>query len=209
MILVEKVNNLKPFERNSKMKKLNANEKKMLESYKGKTISVVLMGHSMGITSLGGLEDLVILKVTDDLQKNVKSLLTEYKLSVDETNAQTFPWLSEFKVKREALDVVMSKGVIIASTSLAGYLPAETTYQDLVKVFGPTNVDTYEYDKIDAEWNGRINGKVFAIYNYKTGKNYCSTNPDVEDITGECAWHIGVENKKVANLILAYFSERK
>jgi hypothetical protein len=94
----------------------------------------------------------------------------------------------------------------ISSTSLQGYFPEDVTYKDLVKVFGEPNSFGDDY-KVDVEWRGEINDKIFTIYNYKTGKNYLGTNGQkVEDITD---WHIGGKTKSVAVDLNVYFNQKK
>ena len=74
-------------------------------------------------------------------------------------------------------------------TSLIGYL--DISYSDLISVFGEPGInDGY---KTDAEWDMVINEEVITIYNYKSGKNYASNNPEVEDIRD---WHVGGKSLK-------------
>lgn len=87
-----------------------------------------------------------------------------------------------------------------AGGCLNGYLII--TYAKLVELLGPPNVQTDEY-KTDAEWAVSFQGETFAIYNYKTGKNYLGAEGlDVEDIT---TWHIGGDNKNKAAMLIALF----
>ena len=88
-------------------------------------------------------------------------------------------------------------------TSLSGYL--NTTYKKLCKVFGKPNGKTDGY-KVDAEWIGSINGKVFTIYNYKDGKNYNGKNGTPK--TKITDWHIGGKDKSVANELNELFKEQ-
>jgi len=88
---------------------------------------------------------------------------------------------------------------IVNGTSLMGYI--DVSYQKLVRIFGLPNGVTDEY-KVDAEWYGTINDKVFTIYNYKDGKNYCGRHGKaVEDIRD---WHVGGNSPEVVKLITEY-----
>jgi len=101
---------------------------------------------------------------------------------------------------------VMMEPAPIAGTSLKGYFPDDTTYANLVNVFGEPNAKGDEY-KVDAEWQGTIDGDVFTIYNYKTGKNYLGDEgQEVADITD---WHIGGKAKEVATKLNAHFDRMK
>ena len=67
------------------------------------------------------------------------------------------------------------------------------SHAKLVDLLGEPDIDG---DKVDAEWAVSFKGKTFAIYNYKTGKNYLGAEGlKTEDITN---WHIGGEDKKIA-----------
>jgi len=91
---------------------------------------------------------------------------------------------------------------LLAGTSLRGYFPDGTTYDELCAVFGPPNGPTDGY-KIDAVWIGMINDYIFSIYNYKTGRNYLgSKGLLVEKITD---WHIGGKYPEVADMVVEYF----
>jgi hypothetical protein len=65
----------------------------------------------------------------------------------------------------------------------------ESSYKNLVKVFGPPEEDDDGY-KVDVVWRLLFYPGVSAtIYNYKDGKNYLkSEGTPVEEITG---WHVG------------------
>ena len=98
------------------------------------------------------------------------------------------------KVKTE-IDLSVQMGAESTGTSLQGYMPEGTSYDDLIKVFG----DPLEYDgtdgKIQAEWCGKISGLVFTIYDYKS---------DVEPRLNT-NWHIGGKIKLAAELVKVYF----
>lgn len=84
-------------------------------------------------------------------------------------------------------------------TCLQGYI--NTSYARLVEVFGEPNTEG-DGCKVDAEWVGEIDGYVFTIYNYKSGKNYRGESGiPTEEITD---WHIGGNTKEVATLINQY-----
>ena len=102
--------------------------------------------------------------------------------------------------------VIIDKDLNIDNTGSCGSFPAGTRYSDLVKVFGEPDVLSDGW-KMDVEWRGKINGKVFTIYNYKTGKNYLGEKGlPVEGITD---WHIGGKSKEVSAKLLEYFEEMK
>ena len=91
---------------------------------------------------------------------------------------------------------------INSGTSLQGYL--DIKYSTLVDIFGKANGDGDDY-KVDKEWIGTINNKVFTIYNYKTGKNYLgSSGKEVGDIMD---WHVGGEHKVVHMFIQDYINK--
>lgn len=96
--------------------------------------------------------------------------------------------------------------VLLGGTSLMGYMPANTTYMDLLDVFGePMEGDGY---KVDAEWQILFDdGTVATIYNYKNGKNYCGDDGlDVCDMVGD-DWHIGGVNGRCVSLLLSMFAK--
>ena len=82
-------------------------------------------------------------------------------------------------------------------TSLVGYMPAGTYYNDLVHVFGEPQAAPPGNGKIKVEWSGHINGLVFTIYDYKS---HMIPKDNID-------WHIGGKKKLVANLVIAYFKE--
>ena len=87
----------------------------------------------------------------------------------------------------------------IYGTSFMGEI--EVSYKRLVEVFGIPDKNTDGY-KVDAEWDGIIDGSVFTIYNYKDGKNYNGNDGlAVEDITN---WHIGGKRSVVVKKIWEY-----
>ncbi len=103
------------------------------------------------------------------------------------------------------MKVEMTK-VNLAGTYLQGLFPDKTKYADLVRVFGQPNGELKGFD-VDAEWCGQIDGEVFAIYNYKTGRNFLGKSGlPVEEITD---WHIGAHSEVVANKLVKYFKEVK
>lgn len=90
-------------------------------------------------------------------------------------------------------------------TSLQGYMPDNTTYQQLVNVFGEPNSDVGENFKVDIQWFGTLDGNIFTIYNYKTGHSYLEDKgKDVEQMIG-ANWHIGGKSKGIAKKVTEYF----
>jgi len=86
------------------------------------------------------------------------------------------------------------------NTGLQGYLPDGTSYKDVVRVFGePQWCGRTPDEKIKVEWNGRINGITFTIYDYKS-------KVDPKDNTD---WHIGGKLKFTAELVNLYFKKMK
>lgn len=87
-------------------------------------------------------------------------------------------------------------------TCLQGYFPEGTTYAQLVHAFGQPNASGDDY-KCDANWLGSIDGSIFTIYNYKTGKNYLGADgKETKDIT---TWHIGGKSKLVVDALVDHF----
>ena len=87
-------------------------------------------------------------------------------------------------------------------TYLLGQFPENTQYCDLVKIFGEPNGET-DHNKIDAKWIGKIDGDIFTVYNYESGKNYLGINgQNVNDITN---WHIGGKNRNLITKIIDFF----
>lgn len=102
------------------------------------------------------------------------------------------------KIKTEIEVAVVMGGVSHNSTSCQGYLPEGTRHEDVVRVFGLPQIGGSLDSKVQAEWVGKINGLVFTIYDYKS-------NVAVEENTD---WHIGGEQKFVADLVNIYFNAR-
>jgi hypothetical protein len=87
---------------------------------------------------------------------------------------------------------------------LNGY--ADVAYSTLIDLLGKPNVDGHD-SKTDAEWAVEFEGETFAIYNYKTGKNYLGADGlDVEEIRD---WHIGGRNKTKAKRLIALLESVK
>ena len=106
----------------------------------------------------------------------------------------------------EKTNVIIQDTPETEGTSLQGYFPNNTVYNDLVEVFGESNGKGEDY-KTDVEWIGKINDLVFTIYNYKDGKKYLkSQGKDIRDIT---MWHIGGKNKEVVKLLTEYLFDKK
>jgi hypothetical protein len=68
--------------------------------------------------------------------------------------------------------------ISIGGTCLQGYI--STTYDRLVAVFGEPM--RFEDDKVQAEWNFKIDGQVGAIYDWK---EYGRSPESIRD------WHVG------------------
>ena len=95
----------------------------------------------------------------------------------------------------------VTMGASIYGTCLQGEI--EIPYDRLVEVFGKHDGKNNGY-KVDAEWDGIIDGLVFTIYNYKNGKNYLGDEGlEVEEITN---WHIGGKSIKVVDKLKKYIS---
>lgn len=80
-------------------------------------------------------------------------------------------------------------------TSCLGYCKDGVTLEDLSVVFGePIIVDADESDgKTKVEWIGKIEGKVFTIYDYKNSK-------PIDQLSGS-DFHIGGKSKDVVALV--------
>jgi hypothetical protein len=86
--------------------------------------------------------------------------------------------------------------VNIARTGRVGFMPKGATYSDICKVFGmPQYLQNETGYKTQAEWQGKINGQIFTIYDYKT-ETAAEENTD---------WHIGGHKKITAELVNTYF----
>ena len=73
------------------------------------------------------------------------------------------------------------------------------TYDKLVELLGNPDLET-DTSKTDAEWTITFKKEIFAIYNWKNGKNYCGEFGDeIEDIID---WNVGGENKEVAKELI-------
>lgn len=92
------------------------------------------------------------------------------------------------------IEVVMNN-VDSKGTGCQGYLPDNTRYKDIVKVFGKPRFGESPYGKRQAEWTGKINGLVFTIYDYKS---------DIP-VNKNTDWHIGGKSSMTAELVNAYF----
>jgi hypothetical protein len=94
----------------------------------------------------------------------------------------------------------------ICGTSLQAGI--EMYYPQMVGILGEPNTDGDGY-KVDAEWQGTIDGQPFTVYNYKDGKNYLGAEgiplKRLKD------WHIGAKNKetgiKVKQYLMAEFNK--
>ena len=88
----------------------------------------------------------------------------------------------------------------VCGTSLVGYLPHPTPYEDIVKIFGNPLFEGDGY-KTDAEWIIEFDdGEVATIYNWKNGKNYCGNDGlEIELITN---WNIGGNSQDVVYRIV-------
>lgn len=114
-----------------------------------------------------------------------------------------------FGRKKVVMLLKMRKLDVKEWTSLGGYMLKDTTYQQLVKVFGEPNANVDENFKVDVEWTGTIDGEVFTIYNYKTGHSYLGDKgKDVEQLVGT-NWHIGSQKKETAKKVIEYFEQKK
>ena len=90
--------------------------------------------------------------------------------------------------------------IIKVWTTLQGFMPDGTTYDQIVKAFGEPKAQTDNF-KTDVVWAGYIDEMPFTIYNYKTGKAYLEEQgKNVEAMTGS-DWHIGGRDVAVVELI--------
>ena len=85
-------------------------------------------------------------------------------------------------------------------TSLMGYLPKPTTYENIVKAFGEPFFNKGGY-KTDAEWAIEFDdGEIATIYNWKNGKNYCGDDgTEIKLITD---WNVGGNSQDVVDRII-------
>lgn len=94
------------------------------------------------------------------------------------------------------MKVKMWNVVDITNTSYQGQLPEGTTFNQIEEVFGKGKRVSV-YSKTHVEWQGKINRKVFTIYDYRIGG-------PVEKNTN---WHIGANDKEIAIAVREYFME--
>lgn len=95
--------------------------------------------------------------------------------------------------------IVMGEKETVGS-SLMGYLPKGTSYEQVLKVFGKPQRDHESGDgKIQVQWVGQVcttDGlKLFTIYDYKS---HVSPAENFD-------WHIGSHDAETANAVVAYF----
>ena len=101
------------------------------------------------------------------------------------------------------MKVILSNAADVNGTCLQGEI--NMSFALLVKVLGLPNSKGDGY-KVDAEWDGTIDGQVFTIYNYKDGKNYCGDMGEaIEDIKD---WHIGGRTREVVVLLTQYITAK-
>jgi len=92
-------------------------------------------------------------------------------------------------------------------TACQSYMPEGTTYAQLVKAFGEPNKAEVDNFKTDVAWSGFIDGMLFTIYNYKTGKAYLKEQGKaIEDLVGD-DWHIGGKELAVVELVIEFLKE--
>jgi len=103
----------------------------------------------------------------------------------------------EFKLSSpNASPYTVKMGGNPTGSSLVGYFPEGTTYDELVSVFGePTRLGSGD-NKVQAEWIGEIDGDMFTIYDYK------AYGYDLDDITD---WHIGGYDDAVKDKLIDHF----
>ncbi|PIY82367.1 MAG: hypothetical protein COX96_00695 [Candidatus Omnitrophica bacterium CG_4_10_14_0_2_um_filter_44_9] len=103
------------------------------------------------------------------------------------------------KVKAELDLKVEMGGVSHDGTGCQGYLPEDTRYEEIVRVFGQPQFGKSLDGKTKVEWVGRINDLVFTVYDYKS-RLEPQQNTD---------WHIGGKMKFVAELVSIYFKTKQ
>jgi len=101
------------------------------------------------------------------------------------------------KIKVELDLKVEMGGVSHDGTGCQGYLPEDTRYEEIVRVFGQPQLGKSLDGKTKTEWVGRINGLVFTIYDYKS-----SLEPE-----RNTDWHIGGKMKFVAELVNLFYKK--
>lgn len=98
------------------------------------------------------------------------------------------------------LDINVTMGdVSHDGTGCQGYLPEGARYEDIVRVFGGSQLGKSLDGKTKAVWVGRINSLVFTIYDYKA-------RLDPERNTD---WHIGAKVKLAAELVNIFFKAKQ
>jgi hypothetical protein len=100
---------------------------------------------------------------------------------------------------KDKISVEMLGTIDVNGTFLVGKL--HISYEDLCHIFGEPNSRSDGY-KTDYEWAGYVNDKVFTIYNWKNGKNYCGNEGLMAEDIKE--WHIGGKSGEVVSLIDEY-----
>lgn len=94
--------------------------------------------------------------------------------------------------------MTITKASNATGTSLQGHI--ETTYEELVKVFGKPNYGPdADEDKTTCEWCLWIEGSLVTIYDWKTRCTPMDTY----------SWHIGGKNKEAAELVYDAFFQSK
>ena len=124
--------------------------------------------------------------------------------SPEEEEAEEAP--KEAEIVRDAVVVMNKTGklseavvemgdVDVVGTSFH-HTVIKASYDDIVKVFGEPAF-TGEGDKVQAEWEGTIDGKVFTIYDYKEEQPAVSVTN----------WHVGGKEKATTDAVLAHFNQ--
>lgn len=98
-----------------------------------------------------------------------------------------------------SINVQMGLGSPVG-TSKQGYMPYNTHYEEIVKVFGLPQVNEPSKDgKVTTMWIGKVSGLQFTIYDYKEDKQLA----DIRD------WHIGGQSELTAELVRIYFNSKQ